>query len=281
MSIAEAAIIAETSRADTALLAEVHRAKVAEAINSKDIATNADKIAAEISRATAAEATNAGNIAAEVNRAKAAEATNADSIAAEISRAKAAEATNAGNIAAEVSRAKAAEATNAGNIAAEVSRAKAAEATNAGSIAAEISSAKAAEATNAGSIAAEVSRAKNAESAISASTNNAVSAHYQTSHTIECCLCPALSACLPIHKPTIIDGYNAWLSAHTALTLPFSAMPLQRRSDPSHSSTDQGSTRYNAEGCTDPSHMRRCGKVLTIFGADNHKHSCACLHMVN
>ena len=63
------------------------------------ITTNADAIAAETTRATAAEKVNADAIAAEVTRATAAEKVNADAIAAETTRATAAEKVNADAIA--------------------------------------------------------------------------------------------------------------------------------------------------------------------------------------
>ena len=75
----------------------------------KAIEDNAAAIAAETSRATAAEKVNADAISAEVSRATAAEKVNADAISAEVSRATAAEKVNADNIAAEVTRATAAE----------------------------------------------------------------------------------------------------------------------------------------------------------------------------
>ena len=126
---------------------------------------NAEAIAAEVERATAAETANAEAIAAEVERATAAETANAEAIAAEVERATAAETANAEAIAAEVERATAAETANAEAIAAEVERATAAETANAEAIAAEVERATAAETANAEAIAAEVERATAAETA--------------------------------------------------------------------------------------------------------------------
>ena len=74
---------------------------------------NADAIAIEVTRATAAEKVNADAIANEVTRATAAEKVNADAIANEVTRATAAEKVNADAIAIEVTRATAAEKVNA------------------------------------------------------------------------------------------------------------------------------------------------------------------------
>ena len=73
--------------------------RVAIADNATEINTNATAIAAETTRATAAELVNAGDIAAETTRATAAELVNAGDIAAETARATAAEGVNAGGIA--------------------------------------------------------------------------------------------------------------------------------------------------------------------------------------
>ena len=85
-----------------------------------NLKANAVDLAAEVTRATAAETTLTTNLAAEVTRATAAEATlttnvtaNATAIAAETTRATAAETTLTNNLAAEVSRATAAEALKA------------------------------------------------------------------------------------------------------------------------------------------------------------------------
>ena len=79
----------------------------------------------------------ANDLAAEATRAKAAEKANADAIAAEATRAKAAESVNAKAVTDEVTRAKKAEADNAKATESEATRAKAAEKANADAIAAE------------------------------------------------------------------------------------------------------------------------------------------------
>ncbi|BDB52207.1 hypothetical protein [Flavobacterium ammonificans] len=128
-----------------------------------NLKANAVDLAAEVTRATAAETTLTTNLGAEVTRATAAEATlttnvtsNATAIAAEVTRATAAETTLTTNLAAEVTRATAAEATlttnvtaNATAIAAETTRATAAEATLTTNLAAEVTRATAAEALKA------------------------------------------------------------------------------------------------------------------------------------
>ena len=99
-----------------------------------EIAVDPAPLAAEITRATAAEGVNATNIAAEITRATAAEGVNATNIAAEITRATAAEGVNATAIATNITDI----ATNTTNIAAEITRATAAEGANATNIASNI-----------------------------------------------------------------------------------------------------------------------------------------------
>jgi len=106
----------------------------------------AEDLAAEVNRATAAEATLTSNLTAEVNRATAAEATLTSNLTSEVTRATAAEATLTADLTAEVNRATAAEATLTSNLTAEVNRATAAEATLTSNLTAEVTRATAAEA---------------------------------------------------------------------------------------------------------------------------------------
>ena len=159
------------------LAAESTRAQAAEAQLTSDLAAevtrataaetaNANAIAAEVSRATAAEAGITSNLNAEISRAQAAEATLTSDLAAEVTRAQAAEATLTSDLAAEVTRAQAAEATLTSDLAAEVTRAQAAEATLQTNIDAEETRALAAEAGLAADIVTETNRAQTAEAAI-------------------------------------------------------------------------------------------------------------------
>jgi hypothetical protein len=122
-------------------------------------------LAAEVTRASAAEAANATAIAAEAVTARAAEAANAAAISAEVTRATAAEVANATAITTEAARATAAEGVLTADLAAEVTRATAAEATNAAAITAEASTRAAADTAAANALATEVSRATAAEQA--------------------------------------------------------------------------------------------------------------------
>ena len=162
------------SEVDATIAAEETRARAAEQENATTIAnevtrateaeqTNATAIATEETRAKAAEQENATAIADEVTRATAAEQANATAIAAEETRAKAAEQENATAIANEVARATTAEQANATAIATEETRARAAEQENATAIADEVTRATAAEQNNATAIAAEETRARAAE----------------------------------------------------------------------------------------------------------------------
>ena len=154
------------------LAAETTRAKAAEE-------TNAAAISAETARAKASEKANvdaitvvSNSLSAETTRAEKAEQANAAAITAETARAEKAEKVNtdaitalSSSLGAETTRAKAAEKVNADAIATEVTRAKAAEKANADAISAETARAETAEKTNADAITAETTRAKAAEQA--------------------------------------------------------------------------------------------------------------------
>lgn len=139
------------------------------ATNAADVATNA----ADIATNAADIATNAGNIAAEVSRAVAAEATLASDISDEETRALAAEAalasdvaTNAADIVTEAAARVSGDAAVQANVDAEETRALAAEAGLASDIAAEETRALAAEAANAAAISSEASTRAAADSAL-------------------------------------------------------------------------------------------------------------------
>ena len=87
----------------------------------------ADDLAAEVTRATAAETQIASDLSAEIARATAAEGVLTTNLAAEVTRATAAEGVLTTNLAAEVTRATAAEGVLTTDLAAEVTRATAAE----------------------------------------------------------------------------------------------------------------------------------------------------------
>jgi hypothetical protein len=141
------------------------------AITSATTALNA-AIAAEVTRASAAEAVNASAITAEATAARAAELVLTNGLAAEVTRASAAEAANASAITAEATAARAAELVLTNGLAGEVTRASAAEAANASAITAEASRAAAAEAANASAITAEASRAAAAEGVLTTYNTN-------------------------------------------------------------------------------------------------------------
>ena len=92
------------------------------AIESPTITAITNSVAAEETRATAAEAANASAITAEETRATAAEAANTSAITAEQTRATAAEAANTSAITAEQTRAEAAEEANADEIMMNITR---------------------------------------------------------------------------------------------------------------------------------------------------------------
>jgi hypothetical protein len=151
-------IVGAVNEVDADLAAEVVRATAAEAALNTAL-TN------EVSRAQSAEATLTSNLNAEVTRAQGAEASLQTAITAEATRAQGVEATlqtaintetaeRIAAVSAEASRAQAAEATLTSNLAAEVSRAQGAEGTLQASID-----------TLTGNLAAEVSRAQTAEGA--------------------------------------------------------------------------------------------------------------------
>ncbi len=120
--------------------------------NTNNITANATNIAAEITRATAAESANTTAITNEVTRATAAENTNATAIAAETTRATTAETANTSAINAEIARATAAEGANTTNLNAEITRAQTAEGLNTTNLNAEITRATNAETANATNI---------------------------------------------------------------------------------------------------------------------------------
>jgi len=124
--------------------------------------TNAD-LAAEVSRAQAAESGLASSLAAETARATAAETANANAISTETARATAAEAGITSNLNAEIARATAAEGVLTSDLAAEVARAQAAEAALASDLSDEAARATAAEGVLTSDLAAEVARAQAAE----------------------------------------------------------------------------------------------------------------------
>ena len=142
--------------------------------------TTSDNLAAEVTRATNAEATLTTNLAAEVTRATNAEATLTTNLAAEVTRAIAAETaistTLSADLDAEVTRATTAEATLTTNLAAEVTRATSAETTLTTNLAAEVTRATTAEATLTTNLAAEVTARTNADSSLQTSLDNEVTA---------------------------------------------------------------------------------------------------------
>ena len=132
------------------------------------VATNVTAIAAEETRAMAAENVNAVAIATEETRALAAEAANTLAITAntgDISTNATDIATNVSAISTEATTARAAELANATAISAEAGTARAAELVNANDIAAEITRAGVAEAANATAISGEITRATNKDNA--------------------------------------------------------------------------------------------------------------------
>ena len=148
-----------SSDSAAAVAAEESRAMAAEGVLTSDLA-------AEVSRATVAEGQLSSDLAAEVSRAMAAEGVLTSDLAAEVSRAMAAEGVLTSDLAAEVSRATAAEGSLSAAVAAEESRATAAESSLSAAIVAEASRAAAAEAGIAADLAAEESRAMAAEGMI-------------------------------------------------------------------------------------------------------------------
>jgi hypothetical protein len=172
-----AAIHSALNSASSALAAEITRAEAAEAQIASDLA-------AEVTRAQGAEATLTSNLSAEVSRATAAEAQIASDLAAEVTRAQAAEAQIASDLAAEVTRAQGAESTLTSNLASEVSRAQAAESQIASDLASEVTRAQAAEATLTSDLASEVSRAQSAEATITTNLNNEISRAQSAENTI-------------------------------------------------------------------------------------------------
>jgi hypothetical protein len=182
---------AEVAARTSAVAAEKTRAEAAEAQLTTDLA-------AEVARATAAEqqltsdlatevAARTSAVAAEKTRAEAAEAQLTTDLAAEVARATAAEQ-------AEAARAQSAEQTLTTNLAAEVSRAQAAEQTLTTNLAAEVSRAQAAEQ-------AEATRAQSAEAQLTtdlaAEVSNriaAVAAEKTRAETAESALQAAITA---------------------------------------------------------------------------------------
>ena len=132
------------------------------------VATNVTAIAAEETRARAAEVLNAAAVVTETSRATAAEGVNALAITAntgDITTNAADIATNVSAISTEATTARAAELVNANAITAEATTARAAELVNANDIAAEATRAGVAEAANASAISGEITRATNKDNA--------------------------------------------------------------------------------------------------------------------
>jgi hypothetical protein len=158
----------------TDLAAEVTRATAAELVLTNALATEVSRaeaaelvltndLAAEVTRATAAELVLTNDLAAEVTRATAAELVLTNALATEVSRAEAAELVLTNALATEVSRAEAAELVLTNDLAAEVTRAEAAELVLTNDLAAEVTRATAAELVLTNDLAAEVTRATAAE----------------------------------------------------------------------------------------------------------------------
>lgn len=125
-------------------------------------------IAAEIARATAAEAELAADIATEAAARAAADIAHDAAIAAEVARATAAEGQISSDLAAEIARATAAEQAISASVTAEVSRATAAELVLTNNLSAEVARATAAEGVLTNALAAEVTRATGAEAELAA-----------------------------------------------------------------------------------------------------------------
>ena len=176
---ANASFKGRVSTLETDLAAEVTRATGAEAQLTSDLAAEVARattaegalttaINNEAARAEGAETVLQGNIDAEVTRAQAAEGVLTTNLAAEVTRATAAEDALTTNLAAEVTRAQDAEGVLTTNLAAEVTRAQGAESTLTTNLAAEVTRATAAEGVLTTNLAAEVTRAQAAESALQA-----------------------------------------------------------------------------------------------------------------
>ena len=159
------------------IAAEVTRATAAEGVLTTDLAAEVtratgvegdlqDAIDAEVTRATAAEGVLTTDLASEVTRATTAEGVLTTNLSAEVTRATAAEGVLTTAIATEASTARAAETKLTGDLATEASTARAAEATLTTNLATEASTARAAEATLTADLAAEVTRATGAESTL-------------------------------------------------------------------------------------------------------------------
>ena len=140
--------------------------------NTNNITANSTALAAEITRATAAESANTTSITNEVTRATSAESANATAIAAETTRATTAETANTAAINAEIARATAAEGANTTNLNTEITRAQTAEGLNTTNLNAEITRALAAESLNTTNLNAEITRATNAEIANAQNISN-------------------------------------------------------------------------------------------------------------
>ena len=140
--------------------------------NTNNITALGNNIAAEITRATAAESANTTSITNEVARATGAESANATDIATETTRATTAETANTAAINAEIARATAAEGANTTNLNTEITRAQTAEGLNTTNLNAEITRAVAAEGLNTSNLNAEITRATNAEVANATNISN-------------------------------------------------------------------------------------------------------------
>jgi trimeric autotransporter adhesin len=147
------------STAESGLAAEIVRASAAEATLTSDLAS-------EVSRAQAAEAAVQSNLDSEVTRATGAESALTTALGNEVTRAQGAESALTTALGNEVTRATGAETTLQANIDAEATRAQAAESTLTTNLAAEVTRATGAEGTLTTNLAAEVTRAQAAEAAV-------------------------------------------------------------------------------------------------------------------
>lgn len=155
-----AGFIAVTGSADTGFTVDI------DAAFKSRVSTAESGLAAEISRATAAEGVIDGKVAAEVARATGAENVLTTAIATEKTRAEGVEATLTAGLASEVSRAQAAEGVLDGKIATEKTRAEGVEAGLQTALDAEVARATAAEGVLTTAVATEKTRAEGIEAGL-------------------------------------------------------------------------------------------------------------------